>query len=115
MVSGNTHTGSGTMISLLDPLQLGFLLSVAYNGAPVDSVLYDTIGETSFHSTDASMNTNDNHICVGGNTGGTFASLSLANQSSSAIIPFFRPAAPFAPFSCTTLTGGPIAPVVLPE
>jgi hypothetical protein len=61
-------------------------------------------------------NSNANRICVGGNTGGTFASINLAEQLGVAAgSPFLRPdTAPFAPFDCTALTGGPIADVVLP-
>jgi parallel beta-helix repeat protein len=114
LVAGNKHAGSGTMADATDPLMLGALLLLVYNGQPVDSILYDAIGEHQFHSTDATMNSNDNHMCVGGNTGGTFASLSLDQQSVATRIPFFRPAAPFAPFDCTTLAGGPVAEVVLP-
>jgi parallel beta-helix repeat protein len=114
LVSGNTHTGSGKHPDPSDPLMLGVLLILSYGTSPVDNVLYDTIGESKFHSTDATMNSNDNHMCVGGNTGGTFASMTLATQSASATIPFFRPAAPFTPFDCTSLTGGPVAPVTLP-
>lgn len=114
VVSGNTHTGSGLHPDTADPLQFGVLLIFVYGTDPVDSVLYDAIGETSFHSTDPLQNTNDNHMCVAGNTGGTFASMDLANQSANDIIPFFRPAAPHAPFDCTSLNGGPVAEVVLP-
>lgn len=114
LVSGNTHTGSGLHPDTMDPLQFGVLLILTYATNPVDSVLYDSIGETSFDSTVAANNTNDNHICVAGNTGGTFASMNLAVQSASNLVPFFKPAAPFAPFDCTTLAGGPVAEVVLP-
>ena len=114
VVAGNTHTGSGTMPDTLDPMGFGALMVFVYGTDPVDSVLYDAVGETSFDSTTAAMNTNDNHICAGGNTGGTFASMDLANQSAQNIIPFFRPAAPFVPFECTTLNGGPVGEVVLP-
>lgn len=114
VVAGNTHTGSGLHPDTADPLMFGVLLIFVYGTNPVDSVLYDSIGEPMFHSTDPAMNSNANHICVGGNTGGTFANMNLAAQSASNIIPFFRPAAPFAPFECTTLAGGPIADVVLP-
>jgi parallel beta-helix repeat protein len=114
VVAGNKHTGSGTLADARDPLMLGLLLLVAYGNQPVDSVLYDAIGEPLFNSTDPALNSNDNHMCIGGNTGGTFASLALALQSSTAQIPFFRPAKPFKPFDCTTLTGGPVADVVLP-
>lgn len=114
LVAGNSHSGSGTAPDLDNPLMLGLLLAVVYAGQPVDSVLYDAIGETSFHSTDPAMNTNDNHICIGGNTGGTFASMALVQQENGPpFVPFYRPAAPFAPFDCTALVGGPVAEVVL--
>jgi parallel beta-helix repeat protein len=114
VVSGNTHSGSGKMADTRDPLQLGLLLLLGFGGKPVASVLYDTIGEPQFHSTDAARNSNANHICVGGNTNGTFASLDLAEQSATAMTPFFQPAMPFKPFDCKALTGGPIAAVTLP-
>lgn len=113
VVANNKHSGSGTSPDLRDPLQLGLLLAVSYGTSPVDSVLYDAIGESGFDSADTARNTNDNHMCVGGNTGGTFASLDLAVQATK-ITPFFRPAAPFAPFDCMALSGGAVAPVVLP-
>ena len=47
-------------------------------------------------------------------TGGTFASLALDKQMPPTLVPFYRPAKPFAPFDCTTLNGGPVAAVVLP-
>jgi parallel beta-helix repeat protein len=100
VIANNTHTGSGTAPDLNDPLKLGVLLALKYNGAPVDNVLYDAIGEafdivTPYYS-------NDNHICVGGNTGGTFASLALDKQvpANPDPPPFYRPAKPFAPFDC---------------
>lgn len=114
VVAGNTHTGSGTMPDTLDPMGFGALMVFVYGTSPVDSVLYDAVGESGFDSTSAAMNTNDNHICAGGNTGGTFATMDLANQSAQNIVPFFRPAAPFVPFDCTALNGGPVAEVVLP-
>lgn len=114
VVANNTHTGSGLHPDLNDPLQFGVLLILIYATNPVDSVLYDSIGEAMFSSTDAGMNSNTNHVCVGGNTGGTFASMNLAEQSASRQVPFFKPAAPFAPFDCTSLIGGPVADVVLP-
>jgi len=108
VVAGNSHTGSGQQPDTLDPNMFGVLLVLVYGTNDIDSILYDTIGETSFHSTDAGMNTNDNHICVGGNAGGTFASMNVEVQSVENIVPFFRPAAPFAPFDCTTLNGGAV-------
>jgi parallel beta-helix repeat protein len=117
VIAGNTHdddaeTGSGTNP---DPEggEFGFLLRYTYPDSAVDSVLYDSVGET-FHQTDASMNTNNNHICVGGNTDGTFASMDAATQDVGTFHPFFVPAAPFAPYDCTTLIGGPVEAVVLP-
>jgi parallel beta-helix repeat protein len=112
VIAGNMHSGSGTEPDLQNPLMLGLLLAFVYGDEPVDSVLYDAIGET-FHSTDPTMNSNDNHICVGGNTAGTFASMALEQQVAPPFVPFFRPAAPFAPFECTALTGGPVGEVVL--
>ncbi len=114
VVAGNSHTGSGLHPDVADPLMFGVLLIFIYATNPVDSVLYDTVGEPMFNSTDPLMNTNINRICVGGNSGGTFASMKLEDQSASNIIPFFKPARPFAPFDCTTLAGGPVADVVLP-
>jgi parallel beta-helix repeat protein len=114
VVANNKHSGSGTRADAGDPLQLGLLLLLAYAGQPVDSVLYDAIGEPMFHSTDPLLNSNANRMCVGGNTAGTFASLSLDSQSATTQVPFFRPAAPFAPFDCTALAGGPVLDVVLP-
>lgn len=114
VVANNHHSGSGQHPDARDPLQLGLLLLLSYAGQPVDNVLYDAIGESKFHSTNAAMNSNDNHMCIGGNTGGTFASLALDKQSATTTVAFFRPGAPFAPFDCTTLTGGPVAAVVLP-
>jgi parallel beta-helix repeat protein len=114
VVAGNTHSGSGRQPDVSDPLQLGALLIFVYGTTPVDNVLYDSIGEPMFDSTDPALNSNVNHMCIGGNTGGTFANMKLAEQSPSNIIPFFRPAAPFVPFDCTALNGGPVAEVVLP-
>jgi parallel beta-helix repeat protein len=114
VVSGNTHMGSGKSPPLVDPLMFGVLLIASYGQNPVDSVIYDAIGESMFDSTDPAKNTNDNHMCVGGETSGTFASLDLAAQSATTLVPFFRPAAPFAPFDCTAIMGPAIAPVTLP-
>ena len=69
--------------------------------------------DESFDSTVAVNNTNDNHMCVGGNAG-TFASMALDKQGQPAPPAFYRPAKPFAPFDCTALVGGPVAPVILP-
>jgi parallel beta-helix repeat protein len=114
VVANNKHSGSGTAPDTRDPLQLGLLLAISYAGAPVDNVLYDAILESKFDPTTASLNSNDNHMCVGGNTNGKFASLALDKQAPPVFVPFYRPAKPFAPFDCTTLNGGAVAAVVLP-
>lgn len=114
VIRGNTHTGSGDNVDIGDPLNLGVLLTAVYGGSVIDNVLYDSIGEGSFHPTDVAMNTNDNNICVGGNTGGTFASMNLAMQMMSPG-PFFRPASPFAPFDCTAISEAAGGPVVVPN
>ena len=108
VVADNTHSESGRQPDTLDPMMFGVLLVLVYGTSPIDSILYDTISEPMFHSTDAGMNTNANHICAGGNTNGTFASMNVEVQSVENIVPFFRPAAPFAPFDCTTMNGGPV-------
>jgi parallel beta-helix repeat protein len=116
VIANNTHSGSGTKPDQEDPLMLGVLLKIMYGTDPVDNILYDTIGEGSFDPADAAQNTNDNHLCLGGNTGGTFASMDLLPKlGGGAFEEFFRPEAPFAPFECTTLNGGAVAPVTLPQ
>lgn len=112
LIANNTHTGSGTMPDAHDLLSLGLLLAVKYGATPVDNVLYDAIGEDFDYMTP--HYSNDNHMCVGGNTGGTFAALGLALQTAHRETPFYRPASPFVPYDCTTLNGGPVAEVVLP-
>jgi hypothetical protein len=56
------------------------------------------------------MNSNDNHICIGDNPGGAFASLDIEPLSmmGGSIDDLFRPDAPYTPFDCSDLTGGPI-------
>lgn len=114
VIAGNTHTGGGAMPDT--SREFGVLLVAAFMGAPVSSVLYDTIGESMFSATDPAMNSNDNHICAGGNTGGNgFASLDVPTQMDAIGSPILiLPTAPFAPFDCTSLNGGPVAEVVLP-
>lgn len=112
LVANNTHAGSGTMPDPRDLLSLGLLLALKYGTTSVDNVLYDAIGETFDYMTP--NYSNFNHICVGENTGGTFAALGLALQTTQPETPFYRPASPFVPYDCTTLNGGPVAEVVLP-
>ena len=110
-VHGNSHSGSGTAPDGEDreARELGFLLDLAWGNDPVDTVLYDTIGESSFDSDVASDNSNDNHICVGADAGVSVASMNLEDiptiPTSSAM---FRPEAPFAPFDCDSFTEGPL-------
>lgn len=128
-IHGNTHSGSGTSPDGLDPTarELGALISFLYtfpiDERPVDTYLYDGIGETVVPGTAAAGNTNLNHVCVGTNTGASFAVLDLPKlaamlQGQPPEFPttadIFRPAAPFTPFDCTGFTAGPIADVTLP-
>ncbi len=117
LVANNTHSGSGKGPDITR--DLGAALFTLFAGSSVDSVLYDTIGESAFDAEDASANSNDNHICAGENTNGTFASLNLGprlmTDPPDLSAPVLRLAtAPFAPFDCTALTGGPVGEVVLP-
>ncbi|MFK7929375.1 MAG: parallel beta-helix domain-containing protein [Myxococcota bacterium] len=117
-VHSNSHSGSGTRPDNRDvnARPLGFLFALTWSGDNVvDSVVYDAIGETSFSATDASGNSNDHHICVGSESGATFASLDLENLSNRAdagqipnVNDLFRPPAPFAPFDCGDFTEGPL-------
>jgi parallel beta-helix repeat protein len=112
-VHGNAHSGSGTRPdnSSVSDRPLGFLIAVTYGGTPVDTVIYDTISESSFDKDNAEGNSNDNHVCVGADPGVTFASLNLP-ELAEATIPnknmTFRPPPPFAPFDCDGFRGGPV-------
>jgi len=109
VIAGNTHMGSGAKIDLFDPNMLGIMLNVLYGALskPVDSVVYDTIGETDLDS-------NDNHLCAGGNTAGSLASLDFEAQAATLGSPYRRwDAPPFGPaagqqFDCTALAGAPL-------
>ena len=120
LVSGNTHEGSGGAIDYydLDRRPIGFLIGAIYMPDRVDDILYDTIGESSFHATDATLNSNDNNICVGDESGGTFASIDMEARAAElevGDIPdtsrIFQPDAPFTPFDCTELAGGAIGDI----
>lgn len=113
LIADNTHEKSGGHVDI--SRQLGLALKASFPTGSVDSVLYDTIGESSFDPTDASKNSNDNHICVTDATA-TFASLDLASKEDNPESPILRiPAAPFAPFDCDALDGGPVQAVTLPS
>ena len=86
----------------------------------MDNVLYMQIGESGYSATDASLNSNDFHICAGEQTTGTFGSMDLvtmADRLGEFDIPnesdVFRPPAPFTPFDCTELSGGAIGEITL--
>jgi parallel beta-helix repeat protein len=122
LIANNTHSGSGSDPDINDykDRAIGFVVGVAYGDEKVDDVLYDGIGESSFNATDPDGNSNDNHICVGNNTSGTYATLDLETLAARMetfdfpdISDLFRPEAPFAPFDCTELTGGDIAEVTV--
>ncbi len=124
VISGNSHSGSGTDPDMDDIVNrpLGTIIGLVYrdSGLPVDSVIYDAIGESMFSTAEASGNSNDNHVCAGGNTGGTFVSLNLENLAAMmenfeapSISDVYRPEAPFTPFDCTALDGGDIPTIEL--
>jgi parallel beta-helix repeat protein len=124
-IHGNSHSMSGTLPDGRDTMArpLGALLSIVYffrGMGPVDSVLYDGIGEMVDPVVPAN-NTNLNHICVEGETGATFAVLdlpALAAMLDMGMFPstddIYQPDPPYVPFDCTGFTAGPIPDVVLP-
>ena len=121
-IYNNTFSGSGTDpdYSSLDLRPIGFLLWAVYGDTEVDNILYDGILESSFSATDPAGNSNDNHVCIGDSGTGTFASLDLETLAARAenfdfptVDDLYRPAAPFAPFNCESLTLGKVAPVDL--
>ncbi|MEZ4240412.1 MAG: parallel beta-helix domain-containing protein [Myxococcota bacterium] len=114
-VHDNSHEGSGTAPDAADAQQraLGFLLAALYGAQPVDTVLYDAIGESAFDPNDAAGNSNDNRICVATGPNVTMASLNLAELQSGGfptLADIYRPDPPFAPFDCTGVE--PVAPDV---
>ena len=122
VVRGNTFEGSGTEVDVYDYInrELGFLIGAIYQTEPVDNVLYMQIGESSYSATDATMNSNDFHICAGEQADGTLGSMDLvamADRLADFDIPseadVFRPPAPFTPFDCTELSGGEIGDITL--
>ena len=105
VISGNTHSGSGTKPDAF--VEFGQGLIVAY-GMSVPNVMYEMTGESSFDPEDASAASNDNHICVGGNTNGNMGIVSLDTSSLAGLT-----LDGFGPFDCDTLLGAPIEPVTL--
>ena len=115
VMGGNTHAGSGTRIA--GTSDLGLLLQLLYgseDAAP--SIAYGGAGESRFDPDVPANNSNDNHICAGANTGGMgFGVMNAAMQLESPGSPhLIIPDAPFAPYDCTELNGGPVADVVIP-
>lgn len=109
VVAGNSHSGSGTRADTTK--DMGLLVGLLYgseDAAP--SVVYDGIGESSFDAEVPANNSNDNHICVGGNTGGNgFGVMNLAAQIDTPGSPhLILRDPPFAPYDCTSLDGGPV-------
>lgn len=118
-VHGNSHSNSGTDPDDSDreARELGFLMSIAYGDEPVDTVLYDGIGESSFDVEDSSLVSNDNRICVGDDPGVTVANMNLEDLPT---LPtarkFYRPDAPFEPYNCEGFESGPmVLPTFLDE
>lgn len=123
LIRDNTFENNGTDPQGNQNTQpLGALIVVTYLGnTPVDSIIYDSIGESSFDAMAAGSNSNDNVICVDANTGASFASLDLPSLSATiegggfpTVADIYQPASPFAPFDCDALTGGAVAEVTLP-
>jgi len=113
VVRDNSHSGSGTDPDPMTPLGLGLIVAALYPDMPTPSVIYDTIGESAFDENDAASNSNDNHLCVGGNPQATaFGSMRLEGQPGGPHLVI--PDAPFAPFDCTEMNGGGIDEVTLP-
>jgi hypothetical protein len=111
VISGNTHTQSMPTTTYGLTPEFAALFTVLYGMAHSDNIIYDGIGETTFDATVAANNSNDNRICAGGNTGGSFANIDAPSQLASPGQPILQIAdAPFAPYDCTTLAGGALVP-----
>ena len=84
------------------------LFTFLYGNEHSDSIIYDGIGESAFDATVATNNSNDNRICAGGNTDGTFANINALTQlAAPPAAPILQiEAAPFAPYDCTEVEGG---------
>lgn len=125
LIVDNEHSGGGKNIDAGEPgikRQLGLLLSIVYGESTVDAVVYDGWGESAFDAKDGSKNSNDNRICLKGNTGATVVNLHLDVVLPAALSGTFpkledlyRPAAPFAPYDCDAMAGGAIAAPTMPN
>ncbi len=123
LIRNNTFSNNGTAPQGNQSTQpLGALIVITYlTDPPVDAIIYDTIGESSFDTTTPGSNSNDNVICVDSNSGASFGSLDLPTIGAIAegggfptTDDIFQPESPFAPFDCDALTGGPVVEVTLP-
>ena len=122
-VHDNMHTTTGTAPDGADATArpIGALLALTYLFTlPVDSVLYDGIGETVDPNTPAN-NTNNNRICISNEPTANWATLDLPNLQGivagggqPTFADLYRPVQPFAPYNCTGFTTGPIPDVTLP-
>ncbi|MEL6186100.1 MAG: parallel beta-helix domain-containing protein, partial [Myxococcota bacterium] len=132
LIENNDFFENGNMPDGADPMQrpIGALLAVTYEigsmGAAVDEILYDGIEEMVEPGTVLGGNTNNNRVCLSGNAGALYATLDLPRLevlATRALVgqgppptleDIYRPAEPFAPFDCTSLTGDPVGAVTLP-
>jgi parallel beta-helix repeat protein len=119
VIAGNTHDGSGSSVDVSKELGLlvGFLYTVGDNTrGQVPSIIYDAIGESAFDADDPAANSNDNHICAGGNpNANAFGSMDALTQVGANLMAphLIIEDPPFAPFDCDVLEGGPIPEVSL--
>ncbi|MCA9535772.1 MAG: right-handed parallel beta-helix repeat-containing protein [Myxococcales bacterium] len=114
VISGNSHSQSMPTTNYGLSPDFAALFTFLYGNMHSDNIIYDGIGESMFDAVVAANNSNDNHICAGGNTDGTFANINALSQlSAPPTAPILQIAdAPFAPYDCTAVTGGAL---VLPE
>lgn len=108
VISGNMHSQSSATTNYGLMPQFAALFTLLYGTEHSDNIIYDGIGESMFDAAVAANNSNDNHICAGGNTDGTFANINALTQlAAPPTAPILQiEAAPFAPYDCTALEGG---------
>jgi parallel beta-helix repeat protein len=120
----NSHKGGGTKPDNTNALDrpLGFLLFIVWLEAPVDAVVYDGWHESKFHATDAANNSNDNRVCVHDETNGSMVNLNLEvvlpkalNGKFPKLTELYRPKAPYVPYDCNEMKGGPIPKVSIKQ
>lgn len=109
VISGNMHSQSTATTNYGLSPQFAALFTFLYGSEHSDNIIYDGIGESMFDATDATATSNDNRICAGGNTDGTFANIDAPSQLAAPMPgePILQlETAPFAPYDCTALEGG---------